>query len=197
VLVDKYDNAFNNPTKPVGAFYIKEEADLLAKSNDWVFKKDPRNRGYRKVVASPKPLDVLNKSAIKTLANKGSIIVAVGGGGVPVFKHSNGYLEAIEAVIDKDSASALLANQIGADAFYIITDVPKVYLRFNTKNQKTLNKIKVKTLIKHIANNEFAKGSMLPKINAAIRFVENGGKEAVITNTESLPTKGCGTRISL
>ncbi len=197
VMVDKYDDAFKNPTKPVGAFYLKEEADLLAKANNWVFKKDSRNRGYRKVVASPKPLDVLNKNAIKALANKGSIVVAVGGGGVPVFRHSNGYLEAIEAVIDKDSASALLANQIGADAFYIITDVPKVYLNFNKKDQKTLNKIKVSRLKKHIANNEFAKGSMLPKINAAISFVENGGKEAVITNEESLPTPGCGTRISL
>ncbi len=197
VLVDKYDDAFAKPTKPVGAFYLKEEADLLSKANNWVFKKDSRNRGYRKVVASPKPLDVLNKNAIKTLANKGSIIVAVGGGGVPVFKHSNGYLEAIEAVIDKDSASALLANQIGADAFYIITDVPKVYLNFNKKNQKVLNKIKVKSIKKYIANNEFAKGSMLPKINAAITFVENGGKEAVITNADDLPIKGCGTRISL
>ncbi|MEE9429437.1 MAG: carbamate kinase [Melioribacteraceae bacterium] len=197
VLVDKYDDAFEHPTKPVGAFYLKEEADLLSKANNWVFKKDSRNRGYRKVVASPKPLDVLNKNAIKTLANKGSIIVAVGGGGVPVFKHSNGYLEAIEAVIDKDSASALLANQIGADAFYIITDVPKVYLNFNKKSQKTLNKINVKSIKKHIANNEFANGSMLPKINAAISFVENGGKEAVITNADNLPIKGCGTRISI
>ncbi len=195
VLVDKNDLAFENPTKPVGPFYIKEEADLLAKANNWVFKKDSNNRGWRKVVASPAPLEVMNYKVIKSLANRGRIVIAVGGGGVPVYKHENGYLEAIEAVIDKDLASSLLAKEIGADAFYIITDVPKVYINFNKKNQKALGKIKVSTTQKYLERGEFAAGSMAPKIKAAIDFVKNGGKESVITNADSLAKKNCGTRI--
>ncbi len=195
VLVDKNDPAFENPTKPVGAFYLKEEADLLAKANNWVFKKDPRNRGWRKVVASPAPIEVMNNKVIKSLANKGKIVIAVGGGGVPVYKHSNGYLEAIEAVIDKDLASSLLAKEISADAFYIITDVPKVYINFNKKNQKALGKIKVSKVQKYLEQGEFAAGSMAPKIKAAINFVKNGGKESVITDAESINKKNCGTRI--
>ncbi len=195
VLVDKNDPAFENPTKPVGPFYIKEEADLLAKANNWVFKKDSNNRGWRKVVASPVPIEVMNYKVIKSLANRGRIVIAVGGGGIPVYKHENGYLEAIEAVIDKDLASSLLAKEIGADAFYIITDVPKVYINFNKKNQKALGKIKVSTAKKYLDKGEFAAGSMAPKIKAAIAFVKNGGKESVITNADSLAKKNCGTRI--
>ena len=195
VLVDKNDPAFETPTKPVGPFYIKEEADLLAKANNWVFKKDSNNRGWRKVVASPVPIEVMNYKVIKSLANRGRIVIAVGGGGVPVYKHENGYLEAIEAVIDKDLASSLLAKEIGADAFYIITDVPKVYINFNKKNQKALGKIKVSTTQKYLERGEFAAGSMAPKIKAAIDFVKNGGKESVITNADSLAKKNCGTRI--
>jgi len=196
VLVDKKDPAFENPTKPVGAFYLKEEADLLAKKNNWVFKKDPRNRGWRKVVASPVPIQIANQKVIKSLAKSGRIVIAVGGGGVPVYKHDNGYLEAIEAVIDKDLASSVLATNIGADAFFIITDVPKVYVNFNKKDQKELNKLKVKTAQKYLENGEFGAGSMGPKIKAAIKFTENSGNESVITDSESLPKNGCGTRIS-
>lgn len=197
VKVDKFDPAFSNPTKPVGPFYLKEEADLLSKKNNWNFMKDPRNRGWRKVVASPTPLEVMNNKVIKSLANTGRVVIAVGGGGVPVYKHENGYLEAIEAVIDKDLASSLLAKEIGADAFYIITDVPKVFINFNTKEQKALGKISVKTVKKYLEKGEFGKGSMEPKIKAAINFVENGGKESVITDAESLPISNCGTRITL
>lgn len=195
VLVDKNDPAFEKPTKPVGAFYLKEEADLLGKANNWIFKRDPRNRGWRKVVASPNPLEVMNNKVIKSLASKGRIVIAVGGGGVPVYKHSNGYLEAVEAVIDKDLASSLLAKEIGADAFYIITDVPKVYINFNTKNQKALGKIKISTTQKYLEKGEFAAGSMAPKIKAAVNFVKNGGNESVITDADSLAKKNCGTRI--
>lgn len=197
VKVDKFDPAFSNPTKPVGPFYLKEEADLLSKKNNWNFMKDPRNRGWRKVVASPTPLEVMNNKVIKSLANTGRVVIAVGGGGVPVYKHENGYLEAIEAVIDKDLASSLLAKEIGADAFYIITDVPKVFINFNTKEQKALGKISVKAVKKYLEKGEFGKGSMEPKIKAAINFVENGGKESVITDAESLPISNCGTRITL
>ncbi|MCB9209751.1 MAG: carbamate kinase [Ignavibacteriales bacterium] len=196
VLVDKKDPAFENPTKPVGPFYIKEEADLLAKNNGWVFKKDPRNRGWRKVVASPIPIKIMNQDVIKSIANKGTIVIAVGGGGVPVYKHENGYLEAIEAVIDKDLASSVLAANIHADKFYIITDVPKVYVNFSKPNQKALNRIKISTAERHLKNEEFGAGSMGPKIKAAINFATNTKHESVITDADSLPIKGCGTRIS-
>lgn len=197
VLVDKHDPAFENPTKPVGAFYLKEEADLLAKKNNWVFKKDSRSRGWRKVVASPVPIEIMNQRVIRSLANNGRIVIAVGGGGVPVYEHKNGYLEAIEAVIDKDLASSVLAANIGADALYIVTDVPKVYINFNTKEQKALNKIKVNKAQKYLDNGEFGAGSMGPKIRAAINFTKLSGNESVITDADSLPIKGCGTRITI
>lgn len=196
VLVDKHDPAFENPTKPVGAFYLKEEADLLAKKNNWVFKKDARNRGWRKVVASPQPIEIVNQKVIRSLAISGKIVIAVGGGGVPVYRHENGYLEAIEAVIDKDLASSVLAANIGADLFYILTDVPKVYINFNKKDQKALNKLKISTANRYLEMGEFGAGSMGPKIKAAISFSKASGKESVITDAESLPEKGCGTRIS-
>ena len=196
VRVDKKDPAFENPTKPVGPFYLKEEADLLAKKNNWVFLKDAGNRGWRKVVASPKPIEIMNQTVIKSLATSGKIVIAVGGGGVPVFKHENGYLEAIEAVIDKDLASSVLASNIGADALFIITDVPKVYVNFKKKDQKALSKIKVNVAQKYLDNGEFGAGSMGPKISAAIKFTTNTGNESVITDADSLTTKGCGTRIT-
>jgi len=195
VLVDINDPAFENPTKPVGTFYLKEEAELLAKANNWEFKEDPRKRGWRKVVPSPLPKDIINKRIIGSLARKGNIVIAVGGGGVPVYRHKDKHLEAIEAVIDKDRASALLAKDIKADSFYIITDVPKVYINFNTKNQKALNKLTVKKAKYYLEKGEFTAGSMKPKIEASLSFVENGGEEAVITDTDSLPKKNCGTRI--
>jgi carbamate kinase len=195
VLVDRDDPAFKEPTKPIGPFYIKEEADLLAKANDWTFKEDPRKRGWRRVVASPKPIDVLNKKIVKDLAKKGNIVIAAGGGGIPVFQHKNKQLEALEAVIDKDLASALLAQEIGADAFYIITDVPKVYINFNKPNQKQLDTITVDEIMKYYEQGEFAAGSMGPKVLAGVQFVKGGGKEAVITSVEEIHLDNCGTRI--
>jgi carbamate kinase len=195
VLVDKNDPAFKNPSKPVGPYYLKEEADSLSKSNNWVFKEDPRKRGYRKVVASPKPIDILNKEAIKTMAKRGVIVIAVGGGGIPVYRHENNYLEAIEAVIDKDLASALLARDIGADEFYIITDVPGVYLNFNSSHQKLLKDISVKEAKQYLLQGHFSSGSMEPKIKAAIDFIENGGEMTVITEADKLENPDYGTRI--
>lgn len=195
VKVDREDPAFENPTKPVGTFYIKEEADLLAKANDWVFKQDPRKRGWRRVVPSPQPIDVLNQNIVKQLANDGNIVIAAGGGGVPVFEHEDKHLEAIEAVIDKDLASSLLASEIGADAFYIITDVPKVYIKFNTPEQKQLDVVTVDEIMKYSEDGEFAAGSMGPKVKAGVNFVKNGGTEAVITSADELEKDNCGTRI--
>ncbi len=195
VVVDKNDPAFENPTKPVGAFYLKEEAELLAKANDWIFKEDPRKRGWRRVVPSPKPLDVFNKEIISELSRGGKIVIAVGGGGVPVFFDENGDLQRVEAVIDKDLASSLLATQINADEFIILTDVPKVFVNFNTPQQKALDTITVEEAKKYLREGQFAAGSMKPKVEAAINFVEHGGSQAVITEANELGKENSGTRI--
>lgn len=195
VLVDKNDQAFIEPTKPVGRFYLKEEADLLAKSGGFIFKEDPRKRGWRRVVPSPDPIDILNKKVIRDLVKRGNIVIAAGGGGVPVYLDGNKNLFGVEAVIDKDLASSLLAAEINADAFFILTDVPNVYLNFHKPNQQKLEKISVQEAEKYLEEGEFADGSMGPKILSAIRFIKNGGKETVITESTQLSNSECGTRI--
>jgi carbamate kinase len=196
-LVDINDPAFLNPTKPIGPYYLKEEAELLAKANNWVFKEDPRKRGWRKVVASPKPLDIMNKKVIKDLVSHSHIVIAVGGGGIPVYWHADTkYLEAIEAVVDKDLASSVLAREIKADRFYIITDVPKVFINFNKPNQRALDRLTVSEAKEYYNAGEFAAGSMGPKVLAAIEFVESTGKEAIITSEEEIEKDDSGTRIS-
>ncbi len=196
VLVDINDPAFNEPTKPVGKFYLKEEADLLARANNWIFKEDPRKRGWRRIVASPQPLDVLNKKIIKDLVSKGNIVIAAGGGGVPVYLDKNKNLQGIEAVIDKDLASSLLATEIDAELFYILTDVPKVYINFHQANQKALDSISVNEAKKYFDEGHFTAGSMGPKIMAAINFLSNGGKESIITEASELNNPHCGTIIT-
>ena len=196
VVVDINDPAFKEPTKPIGAFYLKEEAELLSKANpNLVFKEDPGKRGWRRVVPSPQPQEILNHKIIKDLSKKGNIVIAAGGGGVPVYKDKNKYLQGVEAVIDKDLASALLAREIGAEAFFMLTDVPKVYLNYKKPDQKELNKVTVAKAEKYFAEGQFAAGSMGPKILAAIDFVKNGGKETIITESTQLSNKNCGTRI--
>ncbi len=196
VVVDINDPAFKEPTKPIGAFYLKEEAELISKANpNLVFKEDPGKRGWRRVVPSPQPQEIINHKIIKTISKKGNIIITAGGGGVPVYKDKNKYLQGVEAVIDKDLASALLAREIGAEAFFILTDVPKVYLNFKKSNQKELNKITVAKAEKYFTEGQFAVGSMGPKILAAINFVKNGGGETIITESTQLSNKNCGTRI--
>ena len=196
VVVDINDPAFKEPTKPIGAFYLKEEADLLSKANtNLVFKEDAGKRGWRRVVPSPQPQEILNHKIIKDLSKKGNIVIAAGGGGVPVYKDKNKFLQGVEAVIDKDLASALLARAIGAEAFFMLTDVPKVYLNYKKPDQKELNKVTVAKAKKYFAEGQFAAGSMGPKILAAIDFVKNGGKETIITESTQLSNKNCGTRI--
>jgi carbamate kinase len=195
VLVDIDDPAFKEPTKPVGAFFLKEEAELLARANNWVIKEDPRKRGWRRVVASPKPLEIVNKRVIRDLVKKGAIVIAAGGGGVPVYRDKKKQLQGIEAVIDKDLASSLLANEIGADAFFILTDVKNAYINFNKPGQKALETITVDEAKQYLEQGEFSKGSMGPKIEAAIEYVEHGGKETIITESSALADKNAGTRI--
>jgi carbamate kinase len=195
VLVDKNDPAFIEPTKPVGRFYLKEEAELLARSGGLIFKEDPRKRGWRRVVPSPDPVDILNKKVIRDLVKRGNIVIAAGGGGVPVYRDDKKNLVGVEAVIDKDLASSLLATEIEADAFFILTDVPNVYLNFHKPNQVKLEKISVNEAQKYLEAGEFADGSMGPKILSAIQFVKNGGKETIITESTQLSNPDCGTRI--
>lgn len=195
VLVNKDDKAFQNPTKPIGPYYSKEEADKISLETGAVFAEDPRGRGWRKVVASPKPLVINNKKSIEKIAREGTIVVAVGGGGIPVFYAEENKLQGIDAVIDKDLASALLAAQINADKFFILTDVPKVCLHFNTTQEKALDRLTIADAKTYLDEGHFAEGSMAPKIRAAIYFVEHSGKDAIITKTTKLGIDNGGTRI--
>ena len=195
VLVNKDDPAFNNPTKPIGPYLTKEEADKMAKETGSVFTEDKNRGGWRKVVASPKPLVISNKKSIEQLARSGQIVIAVGGGGIPAFYVEPNKLQGIDAVIDKDLASALLAKQIGAERLFILTDVPKVCLNFNTPREKTIDRMTIAEARKFLEEGQFAEGSMAPKIRAAVDFVENTGKDAIITKTTLLGVDDGGTRI--
>jgi len=195
VLVDKNDIAFVKPTKPIGPYYTKEEVDKLIKETSSVFAEDPRGRGWRKVVASPKPLTIGNKKSIEKLAKDGQIVIAVGGGGIPVFYVKPNKLQGIDAVIDKDLASSLLANQINADELYILTDVSKVCINFNKPDEKKLDNLTIAEAKKYLSEGHFAEGSMSPKIRAALQFLENGGKAAIITEAGKLGDSKEGTKI--
>ncbi len=195
VLVDKNDEAFQHPRKPVGPYYTKEQAEAFSAENGSVFQEDSAGRGWRKVVASPKPVEINNIKSIERLAREGSIVVTVGGGGIPVYHKEESKLEGIDAVIDKDLASSLLAQQIQAEEFYILTDIPKVCINFNTPEQKQLDRISVAEAKQYLEEGHFAEGSMAPKVRAAIQFVENGGKTCIITDAASLNVENGGTRI--
>lgn len=194
VLVDGNDPMFKNPTKPVGPYYEKEEAEEYAAATGAVFKEDPKGRGWRKVVASPKPLEINNIELVEQLARGGNIVVTVGGGGIPVVE-KDGYYVGVEAVIDKDLASSLAAVQVKADEFYILTDVPQAYINFRKENEKALGRITVAEAKKYLEEGQFTEGSMAPKMRAAIKFVEETGHEAVITDATSLGNPNAGTRI--
>lgn len=183
VLVDPMDSAFSNPTKPIGMFYSKEEAMKIQQDKGYIFVEDA-GRGYRRVVPSPKPKDIIEKNVIKLLVNNNNIVIAAGGGGIPVIKTDKiELLEGVEAVIDKDKTAALLANLIDADMLLILTAVDKVCLNYNTDKQVELDTINIDEAKKYIDENQFAKGSMLPKIEACISFVENSdNKKAIISS---------------
>ena len=196
-LVDKNDPAFQKPTKPIGQFYKKEQADDRMRIEKWTMVEDA-GRGWRRVVASPQPMRIIEADAIRRLVEDGFIVVAVGGGGIPVVQDEQGNLQGAAAVIDKDFASAVLAKEIAADMLVISTAVEKVYLNFGKPNQKALDKITVAEAKQYMKEGHFKPGSMLPKVQACITFLEAGGTEALITCPEVLPAAlegKTGTRI--
>ncbi len=178
VLVDGEDEAFKNPTKFVGPYYTEEEAKKLMREKGWIMKPDPRG-GWRRVVPSPKPIDNIEKEAIKMLLNSDFIVIASGGGGIPVVD-SGGQINGVEAVIDKDLAGELLASLVDADHFIILTDVEGAMINYGKKNMRILRKVTVDEIEKYYREGHFPPGSMGPKVLAAIKFIRNGGKKAAI-----------------
>lgn len=182
VLVDKNDKAFLNPTKPIGSFYSKDEADEMAK--DGVVFKEDAGRGYRRVVPSPKPIDIVEKNAIQLLYDNGVIVIAAGGGGIPIVDEDGVYV-GVPAVIDKDFTTAKLAELVDADTLIILTAVEKVAIKFGTPAQEWIDSMSIQQAEKYIEEKEFAEGSMKPKIEAAMGFVRSkNGREAIITSLE-------------
>ena len=197
VEVDKEDAAFSNPTKPVGMFYTQEQADNIASLKGYKFVEDA-GRGYRRVVPSPKPISILELDVIKQCVDNGNIVISVGGGGIPVIKNGCGYT-GIDAVIDKDFALAKIASLVNADTLIILTAVDHVYVNYGKPDQKALVTTNLKELEQYIKENQFAPGSMLPKIQAAINFVSSGkNKSAIIadlTKVEDALEGKSGTKI--
>lgn len=186
MLVDKNDSAFQKPTKPIGSFMDEADAKRREKDMGWSVVEDA-GRGWRRVVASPLPKQIIELESVKLLLNAGVTVITVGGGGIPVLDKGNGELEGTAAVIDKDFASSLLAQEIGADLFLIATAVEKVAINFGKPEQKWLDKMTLAEARQYLAEGtHFAKGSMAPKIQAIIWFLENGGKQALITNPENI-----------
>jgi carbamate kinase len=196
-LVDKNDPAFQRPTKPIGQFYKKEEADDRMRVEKWTMVEDS-GRGWRRVVPSPKPVRIIEADVIRHLIDTGYVVIAAGGGGIPVVQNEQGDLHGTASVIDKDLASAVLAKEIAADLLVISTAVEKVCLNFGKPDQKTLDCLTIAEAKQYLAEGHFKPGSMLPKVQACIRFIEEGGTEALITCPEVLSAalKGkTGTRV--
>jgi carbamate kinase len=198
VLVDINDRAFTDPQKRVGKIYSKEQADRLAVQKGWIFKEEVKTKGgYRRVVPSPCPVGVMNVSVIRDLALKGNIVIAAGGGGVPVYIDENNNVRPAEAVIDKDLASSLLATLIEADEFYILTDVPYIYINYKKPDQEIKEFLNYSDTLKYLKEGQFAKGSMAPKIEACLNFIKNGGRKSIITEAFKLADKDFGSKITM
>jgi carbamate kinase len=185
ILVNQDDPSFQLPTKPIGSFLDREIALKHRDQDGWTVIEDA-GRGWRRTVPSPCPIRIIDQDAITTLLEAGFVVVGVGGGGIPVIQDANGNLVGVEVVIDKDFASALLASSIKADLFLISTAVEKVALNFNKPNQRWLNHMTLSEAKQYLDEGHFARGSMAPKINAIINYLEQGGKEALITNPENI-----------
>jgi len=185
VVVDRDDPAFENPSKPIGPFYSKYRTQMLRREKKWKMVEDA-GRGYRKVVPSPKPIDVIPKRVIRDLVHSGKIVIAVGGGGIPVIINGRGFFQGVEAVIDKDYASSLVAREVKADIFIILTTVDRVYLNYGTPDEKPIGIMTVKQAEEYLSQGQFPPGSMGPKIKASIEYIRSGGKEVLITSANYL-----------
>ncbi|MEQ4924201.1 carbamate kinase [Proteus hauseri] len=185
VVVDKHDPAFLSPTKPIGAFYTKAQAEAIQKEHGFHFMEDA-GRGYRRVIPSPKPLEIVESLVIKQLVENNVVVITVGGGGIPVIR-KNGSLAGIDAVIDKDNSSSKLAVELKAETLLILTAVDKVAIHFNTPQQKNLDKLTLSQAQEYIDKGEFAKGSMLPKVEACLNFIKASGasSQAIITSLDN------------
>ncbi|MFN8206674.1 MAG: carbamate kinase [Bacteroidales bacterium] len=196
-LVDIHDTAFKNPTKRIGKIYNSGDASKLASEKGWVFKEEVKtDGGWRRVVPSPKPLKIMNSTVVETMARSGTIVIAAGGGGIPVYIDEEGKVRPAEAVVDKDLASALLASNINADEFYILTDVPYVYINYKKENQQVVEFLDKADTERYLAQGMFSEGSMAPKIRACLDFIDRGGDKSVITEAFKLEDKRYGTKIT-
>jgi carbamate kinase len=197
VIVDKDDPAFQVPTKPVGPFYTKFRAKELGREKKWILVEDA-GRGYRRVVPSPKPIDVVPKWVIRDLVLAGRVVIAAGGGGIPIIINGRGVFEGVEAVIDKDYAASLIAREVKVDLFIILTGIDRVYINYGKPDQRPLDVMSVAQAREFLAQGQFPEGSMGPKIKAAIEFIEAGGAEVMITSANHLKAallNRSGTRI--
>lgn len=198
VIVDRDDPAFSQPTKPIGPFYSEYRARMLMREKKWSMSEDA-GRGFRRVVPSPKPIDVVPKHVLRELVHSGKIVIAAGGGGIPVIINGRGLFQGVEAVIDKDYTSSLIAREAGVDLFIILTNVPCVCLDYGTPREKAISEISVEEAQKFHAQGQFPPGSMGPKIEAAIAYIQGGGKEVLITSANQLKAAligRSGTRIA-
>jgi carbamate kinase len=185
VVVDRNDPAFDHPTKPIGPFYSKYRAQMLIREKKWSMI-DDAGRGYRKVVPSPQPIDIVPKHALHDLVHSGKIVIAAGGGGIPVIINGRGLFQGVEAVIDKDLASSLIAREAKAELFIILTNVPRVFLNYGTPQETAIKSMTVVKAEKFLEEGQFPAGSMGPKIKAAIEYIHSGGKEVLITSANHL-----------
>ena len=198
VCVNPDDPAFLNPSKRIGKTYSQEEANHLKEMKGWEFKPAIKKEGcFRRVVASPEPLSIINCELIKELVSKETVVIAVGGGGIPVYYDQNGDLRTVDAVVDKDLASAVLAHQIGADEFYILTDVSFIYKDYGLPTQEKLEFLDYADTKRYLEIGTFAEGTMEPKIRAALHFIENGGNKSVITEAKKLEDRSYGSKITM
>ncbi len=197
-LIDPDDPAFKNPTKGIGKIYSHDEAQRLQEEKGWIFKPSAKtNGGWRRMVSSPQPIDLINKGIIESLVRSGNIVIAAGGGGIPVYFDENNDLRTLDAVVDKDLASALLASKINADVLYILTDVSFIYKDFGLPTQEKLEFLDYADTVRYLEAGTFSEGTMAPKIKACLYFIKNGGTKSVITEAKKLEDKSYGSKITL
>ena len=197
-IVDPKDPAFQNPTKGIGKLYSEEDAKNLQEQKGWIFKPAAKSNGkWRRMVSSPQPVDIINKTIIENLVRAGNIVIAAGGGGIPVYYDENNDLRTLDAVIDKDLASAFLASKIKASHFYILTDVSFIYKDFGKSTQEKLEFLNYADTLKYLENGTFGEGTMAPKIKACLHFIKNGGVKSVITEAKKLEDKSYGSKITM